>query len=198
VRRTLLLLLLVVIGAVALIVVEAPHRPTSRELVRGARLLKVPAKAVRGITATFDDRGFTATRTTGGWQIDGVPASSGVAEALDDVVSTLVDLRAIDVFRADRLAQFGLEPPRGSITVTTKRGSRRIELGDANASGSAIYARREGDRRIFQIGVFLPSALERVIYQRDSGGAAPIPPELPTPDQIAPPEAGRGRLGPGR
>ncbi len=197
-RRTLLLLLLVAIGAAALVVVEAPHRPTARELVRGPRLLKVPAKAIREITAVFDDRRFTATRTPQGWQLDGAPASRGVAEALDDMVATMIDLRAIDAFRADGLAQFGLEPPQGSIAVVTARGTRRIELGAFNAAGSAIYARRDGDQRIFQVGVFLPSALERVLYQRDSASRGEIPPSDP-PTPVTPPgddaDGGRRRFG---
>lgn len=195
-RRTLLLVLLVAIGAMALVVVEAPYRPTSRELVRGPRLLKVPAKAIRELRVVFGDRRFTATRTAAGWTLDGAPASPGAAEALDDTVATMLDLRAIDAFRAEQLGQFGLASPQGSITVVTARGTRRIELGDFNAAGSAIYARRDGDRRVFQVGVFLPSAVERVLYQRDSRGDAP-PPSLPTP--LAPPPedaaGGRGRFG---
>lgn len=118
----------------------------------------------------------------------------------------MIDLRAIDAFRADGLAQFGLEPPRGSITVVTARGTRRIDLGEFNAAGSAIYARRDGDRRVFQVGVFLPSALERVLYQRDAasrrGSPSPDPGGLPMPETAAPAGEGavdgRRRFGSGR
>jgi hypothetical protein len=171
VRRTLLLALLVAVGAIALVVVEAPHRPTSRELVRGPRLMKAPASSIREISAVLGERRFTATRADGGWRIDGAAAPAGVGAALDDVVQTLVELRAIDAFRGDGLAQFGLETPHGAVTIVSSDGTggdtERLVLGDFNASGSAIYARRDGDPRVFQIGVFLPSALERVFYQRD-------------------------------
>ncbi len=166
-RRTLLLALLVAVGAIALVVVEAPHRPTSRELVRGPRLMKAPASAIREISAVLGERRFTATRADDTWRIDGAAAPDGVAEALDDVVQTLVDLRAIDAFRGDGLAQFGLETPHGAVTIVSAGDTERLVLGDFNASGSAVYARRDGDPRVFQIGVFLPSALERVFYQRD-------------------------------
>jgi hypothetical protein len=174
VRRTLLLVLLVAAGAIGLVVVEAPYRPTSRELVRGPRLMKAPPSAIREITAVLGERRFTATRTDGGWRIDGNPATAGVADALDDVVQTLVDLRAIDAFRGDGLAQFGLETPHGTVTIVSEDDTERLELGDFNAGGSAIYARRDGDPRIFQIGVFLASSLEKVFYQRDEvGGQRP-------------------------
>lgn len=166
-RRTLLLALLVAAGAIALLVVEAPYRPTSRELVRGPRLMKAPASSIREISAVLGERRFTATRADGAWRIDGAAAPDGVAAALDDVVQTLVDLRAIDAFRGDGLAQFGLETPHGAVTIVSADDTERLLLGDFNASGSAIYARRDGDPRVFQIGVFLPSALERVFYQRD-------------------------------
>lgn len=166
-RRTLLLALLVAVGGIALVVVEAPYRPTSRELVRGPRLMKAPATSIREIAAVFGEQRFTATRVDGAWRIDGAAAPDGVAAALDDVVQTLVELRAIDAFRGDGLAQFGLETPHGTVTIVSDDDTERLVLGDFNTSGSAIYARRDGDPRVFQIGVFLPSALERVFYQRD-------------------------------
>jgi hypothetical protein len=170
VRRTLLLALLVAIGGVALWIVEAPHRPTSRELVRGSRLVKAKPSAIREVSAVLGERRFRATRTGDGWRIDGAPASAGVADALNDVVQTLADLRAIDAFRGDGLSQFGLEQPHGAVTIVSADDTERLQLGDFNTAGSAIYARRDGDPRVFQIGVFLPSALERVFYQRDDVG----------------------------
>jgi hypothetical protein len=167
----LVLALLVAIGGVALWIVEAPHRPTSRELVRGSRLVKAQPSAIREVSAVLGERRFSATRADDGWRIDGAPASAGVADALNDVVQTLVDLRAIDAFRSDGgVAQFGLETPHGTVTVVATDETERLQLGDFNAGGSAIYARRDGDPRVFQIGVFLPSALERVFYQRDDVG----------------------------
>lgn len=173
-RRTLLLALLVAVGVLGLVLVEAPHRPTSRELVRGPRLMKAAGSSIREVSAVLGERRFSATRTDAGWLIDGAPASDGVADALNDVVQTLVELRAIDAFRAEGWAQFGLETPHGVVTVVAagREGddTERLELGDFNTGGSAIYARRDGDPRVFQIGVFLPSALERVFYQRDDVG----------------------------
>jgi hypothetical protein len=175
VRRTLLLAFLVAIGGVGLYLVEAPYRPTSRELVRGSRLMKAQPSTIREVSAVLGERRFTATRADDGWRIDGAPAPAGVADALNDVVQTLVDLRAIDAFRGDGLAQFGLEQPRGSVTVVSADDTELLQLGDFNTTGSAIYARRDGDPRVFQIGVFLPSALERVFYQRDDVGGRQRP-----------------------
>ena len=47
------------------------------------------------------------------------------------------------------------------------RGVRRLVIGDLNAAGGALYARREGDPRVLEVGSALLSDLERVFFNRD-------------------------------
>jgi hypothetical protein len=126
----------------------------------------VPAH-VRALEVRLGDRRFAARRTREGWEIDGRPASRRSAEALTDLVETLGRLRALDAFRPRDAASFGLDRPRGTIAVVTAHRTRRLLLGDANAAASALYARREGDPRVLQIGTLLLSDIERVFYTRD-------------------------------
>lgn len=142
--------------------------------MRGPRVLRVAAGQVRGVQVTLHDRGFSAIRAADGWRLDGRPATDGAGEALDQLRELLADLRAIDAFATSDLAQFGLDDPAGTLAITTSRGQRRLLLGGMNASGSALYARRDGDRRVFQIGVGLLSTIERVFYQRELA-ARPAP-----------------------
>lgn len=173
-RRLALLLGLVAIGAALVVVIEAPPRRTGEEMMRGPRVLRVASHAVRTVVVTEGDEGFAAERRGSGWMLDGMQATGEAAEALDDLVSALAKLRAIDAFTPDEPADWGLDPPRGTIVLETAKRRRRLALGAAVSSGGAIYAQRDGDRRIFTVGVGLLSAVDRVAYQRSvMSGAAP-------------------------
>jgi hypothetical protein len=174
VRRLVVLGGLVALGAALVCVIEAPPRRTGEELMRGPRVMRVAPHAVRTLTVTEGDESFAAERRAGGWTIDGMQASDEAALALDDLVAALAKLRAIDAFTPDEPADWGLDPPRGTIGIETAKRRRRLALGAVVSSGGAFYAQRDGDRRIFTVGVGLLSAVERVFYQRAvMSGAAP-------------------------
>jgi hypothetical protein len=165
VRRTAALLGLVLLGAVLVVLVRPPERPPPPG-ERGHRIFRVRPDAVRGIDVTVGERSFSARRSGDGWAIDGKPADAHTAEALGDLVTTLATLRAVDVFRHEDPSHFGLEQPSGTITLVTTRGERRLTLGTHNLASSALYARRDGDPRLLQVGTLLLSALDRVFYRR--------------------------------
>jgi PPOX class probable FMN-dependent enzyme len=152
-------------------------------------VFRVPAAAVRAIELRGGTRRLTAVRDAGGWRLDDLPATSGQAEALSDLVDTLAGLRALDAFRPRDRAALGLEPPVATIELRTARRTRKLRLGAPNAAGSALYAERDGHPRVFLIGTGLLSAIDRVFYQQ---GLAPAPParveegctggSMPSPD----------------
>ena len=165
--RTVALVALVALGAVLVAVVRAPVRPTGLDAVRGSRILRVRPAAVDRLAVSLDERRFAARRAAGGWEIDGRPASPAAAAALEDLVQSLVSLRAVDVFRSRDASAYGLDRPQATIVVETPRGRRQVTLGALNAAGSTVYARRDNDPRIFQLGTHLLTQLQRVLYARD-------------------------------
>jgi hypothetical protein len=164
---------LVALAGALVATVRAPERRTGFYAMRGHRVFDVGARSVDAVDVVLGDRRFAAERRDARWSIDGRPATAGTAAALDDLVSALAGLRAVDVFRADAGAGFGLVQPHGSIEVRTARGRRRLELGEITASGGAVYARRVGDPRLLQVGTGLLSSLERVFFERDERPATP-------------------------
>ncbi|MCW5890119.1 MAG: DUF4340 domain-containing protein [bacterium] len=185
-RRMLVLLALVAIGAGLVAVIEAPPRRTGEQAMRGPRVLRVAAHAVQSVVVAEGDRTFSAERGGRGWRLDGMQATPAAASALDDLVTTLAKLRAVDAFTPGEPSDWGLDPPRATITVETGKRRRRLDLGAMTSSGGAVYARRQGDRRLFTVGVGMLSAVDRVFYQRDHmSGAAPA-------------GAGPGARGPGQ
>jgi Domain of unknown function (DUF4340) len=171
-RRTALLIALVALGAVLVTLVRPPERPPPPG-ERGHRILRVSRADVRGIDVTLGERHFAAQPMAGGWSIDGRPAGKLATDALDDLARMLTTLRAVDVFRHAEPSHFGLDAPTGVITLATPRGPRRLSLGAHNSAASALYARRDDDPRIMQVGILLLSSLDRVFYARDHPSRAP-------------------------
>ena len=167
-RRTLALVALAALGLVLVVVIRAPLAPEARR-AHGVRVVRVPKATVRSVELVIRDRRLVARHTAPGWEVDGAPADPPLAAALDDLLQNLVDLRAVDAFRPEDHGSYGLEPEHGSIVLATDAGQIRLLLGDVNAAGSAVYARRSGDPRVFQIGTGFLTTLDRVFYRREAG-----------------------------
>ena len=172
VRRLAVLAVLVAAAGVALLLVPAPRRLAGPERVRGPAVLRVQEAQVRAVVVRLGSRTVAASRTPAGWVANGRSAPLPLAEALDALVAMLARLRAVHAFRAPDLAPFGLDAPRATVTVEGPRGARVLHLGRYDSAGSTIYARRDGDPRIFRVGVALQSALERVLYHAEQAERA--------------------------
>jgi len=133
-------------------------------------VLRVRPTSVRAVEVRAGERRLVAVRTPEGWQLDGKPATPGAAEALNALVETLGQLRAVDAFRPRDRAPLGLDPPAGIITVRTDHRELALQLGAPTASGGAFYAERAGHPRVFLVGAGFMSAIERAFYQRDVAG----------------------------
>jgi hypothetical protein len=132
-------------------------------------VLPVAPGSVRTIALDLDGRRLVAERADGRWAIDGAPAAPRAAEALDDLVEALAGLRAVDVFRSRDAGSYGLDTPRGAIEVVSAGGARRrLVLGGLNVAGAALYARRDGDPRVLQVGTLLLTEMERALHARDA------------------------------
>jgi len=159
----------VVAGAVALagtlvMLVQPPPRRTGEASVHGPRLVRLPAESVESVAITIGDHHVAARRVGGRWTVAGHVAGPPLEDALTDLLGTLTTLRAVDRFRPRDGAGFGFDPPRATIELGARRGTTRIVLGELNAARSAVYARRESASRVWLVGLYLVSALERVIY----------------------------------
>jgi len=152
------------LASALVVLIEAPPRRAGEEAVRGPRLFKMSAREISQVRVSIGERHAVASRVGDGWLLDGRPASPPLADALADLVRTLATLRAVDRFLPRDGASFGFEPPRATIEVTSGARQTRVVLGELNAARSAVYARREGTPRVWLIGLYLVSALERVIY----------------------------------
>lgn len=171
-RRTLALAGFVVVGLMLVLAIEPPHRPTGAELERGPRIFRTSTHGIRRIEVTLGERHFAAARARDGWTLDGGPAPARARDALDALARELATTRAVDAFRAESFPAYGLEPPTGTLVVTTPRDAQRLALGTLNSAGSAFYARRDGQGRVMQVGVYLLETVQRVLDWREDDDPA--------------------------
>ena len=171
-RRTIALAAFAAVG-IALAVLTAPSGRTRPRMIHGPRAFAVTMDAVRRVEVDLGSRRVVAERVPDGWRVDASIASPALRDALDALVRELAGLRAVDAFRASGdLAALGLSPPEGTIALTTARGTQRLELGALNTAGSTFYARREGHRRVLQLGVYLMEIVRRVVAARDAAASS--------------------------
>ena len=161
--RTLLLAVLAAGAVLLALVLQPAERKTGAAAVTGARLVRIPRRAVRRLELSLGQQEVVALSTDDGWTVDGRPTDPAMKAALDDLTDALVGLRAVDQFRGTIQQSFGFDPPRGSIVVGSQRRTVRLLLGAFTATTATLYARREGDPRVFQIGTYLLAAIGRVL-----------------------------------
>jgi hypothetical protein len=175
VRRWAALGALSVLAGMLVVLVPAPRTPTGEEAVTGPRLFKISAEAVRQVIVTIGAQRVAAVRGARDWAIEGRPVSPATQDAITDLLRTLVVLRAVDRFRPEDAAAFGLDPAHATIEVVSPHRRTRLLLGELNAARSAVYARRDDAPQVMLVGVYLLSALERLVYFASLEARASLP-----------------------
>jgi hypothetical protein len=101
---------------------------------------------------------------TGKWQITAPKSLGADQEAVSSLLSTVSSLnsdRLVEDKAAD-LSQYGLTQPSLQLDVTTKDSkSQKLLLGDDTPAGSAVFAKLEGDPRVFTIASYTKSSIDK-------------------------------------
>jgi Domain of unknown function (DUF4340) len=100
----------------------------------------------------------------GKWQITAPKPLGADQEAVSNMLSTASSLnsdRLVDDKAAD-LAQYGLADPSLELDVTAKDNKvYKLLVGDATPAGNAVFAKLEGDPRIFTIASYNRTSLDK-------------------------------------
>lgn len=110
----------------------------------------------------------TLKKVNGLWEIvkpEAVPTDSSEVGSLLSTIDTLEIQRVIDEQPANP-ADFGLAPPRISVgfKTTGEPAMKRLEIGRKTPTGSDIYARVEGEKRVFLISAYLEDSLNKTPF----------------------------------
>ena len=103
-------------------------------------------------------------RDTGKWQITEPLPMAADQDAVSSMVASLATLNADKVVEdnAADLKPYGLDMPTLDIVVTKKDGkTAEVLVGDDVPTGSGAYAKLAGDPRVFTIGSFVKTGLDK-------------------------------------
>jgi hypothetical protein len=108
---------------------------------------------------------LTLAKGDGGkWQITAPKALGADQEAVSSLLSSVSSLnsdRLVEDKAAD-LAQYGLTQPSLELDITAKDSKpQKLLLGDDTPAGSAVFAKLEGDPRVFTIASYNKSSLDK-------------------------------------
>ena len=167
-----LLLATVLLAGVGIALWWSNKQETAKEGAPAAdappRIVAIGADTVKEIT--IQRRGEEATRVVftdkGKWQITApkrLPADSVAVAALTSAASKLDSERLVDANATD-LASYGLAPALVTIGITNKEGkTSKLLLGENTPTGNAVYAKLDGDPRLFTAASSVKS-----IFDKDS------------------------------
>lgn len=167
--RSTLLLLAVALGLGAYIYfVEMKRDPSDTEPAKDRVFEGLDAGNISALTLQAANGDVTTVERDGaGWRLTAPVAARADGAEVSGVTSNLETLdvsRVVDEAPAD-LAPFGLAQPRLSVAFTTENATRTLLVGDRTATGGDLYAKLEGQSRIFLIPSFLETSLDRTTFQ---------------------------------
>lgn len=118
--------------------------------------IDIKHRAGESTTVKFNDGGH--------WQItspQALDADAGAVASITSAAANLSSERVVDSNATD-LASYGLAPPLLEVDLTTKDGkTTKLDLGENTPTGSAVYAKLDGDPRLFTMAAFNKSAFDK-------------------------------------
>jgi hypothetical protein len=100
----------------------------------------------------------------GKWQITAPKPLGADQEAVSSLLSTVSSLnseRLVDD-KAANLAQYGLAQPSLEVDITSKDSKpQKLLLGDDTPAGNAVFAKLDGDSRVFTIASYNKTSLDK-------------------------------------
>ncbi len=166
--RSLLVLLVLAAGLGGYIYfVEAKREPNAPETrdkvfaVESSAIEEVEIRSASGQTTTLKKAGTD-------WQITApvtAPADAPTVESLLSSIASLEIQRVVEEAPAS-LTPFGLEPPRFSLTFRAAGSTapQRILFGNKTPTGSDLYARLDGQPRLFVVASYLEETFNRETF----------------------------------
>jgi hypothetical protein len=136
-------------------------KPTKIWTLESDKIDEIDVKSTNGETTKLKKTGTT-------WQIVAPEQAEADQDAVSTIVSAIASLessRTVDDNPPD-VKPFELEPSRVSVTarVAGDPAPKTLELGGKTPAGSDLYARVQGQPKVFLVGSFLEEQLNRTLF----------------------------------
>jgi len=143
---------------------DPPGTPETR-----AKVFTVESTAIEEVEIRSAAGPATTLKKTGTeWQIVAPVTAPADASTVDSLVSSLAGLEVQRVVEESpaAMAPFGLEPPRFSVAFRAAGSTtpQRINFGSKTPTGSDLYARVEGQPRLFVVASYLEDTFNRETF----------------------------------
>lgn len=128
------------------------------------KILTIPEDQIAQITVTRKGSPPVTLKKTDKWQMTAPEPLPVDQDSVTSMVTTLSSLSADKLIEEKNTdwATFGLQAPQLEVVVTRRDGkATKLLLGDDTATGSGYYARLDGDARLFTVGSFNKTALDK-------------------------------------
>jgi hypothetical protein len=110
------------------------------------------------------DEVMLAKDNSGSWQITSPKPLRVDQSAMSSILSTLSSLSSDRLLeeKASDLKQFGLDQPTLQVQITQKdNNTRKLLIGDDTPTGNAVYAKLEGDPRVFTVPSYSKTSIDK-------------------------------------
>jgi hypothetical protein len=134
---------------------RAPSGPAVAHLTRAA-FVDMPTDRIEAFEVRRGTAVIRCRRVAGRGQVVEPPSAPVPPDLVAALVANLSQLPDVEVVAetAMDLSQFGLDAPASQLTLTPTGGEPvTVRLGTRNPSGTAVYAQRGTDPRVFLIGL---------------------------------------------
>ena len=166
-----LVLLLVTVAVGAYVSLYELHRPTREELEEQAHeVLDVAPDQITEIRIAAPKLTATLTRAQERWRLT-APVHARADEAT--VLRLLYFLHPLGTSRVLKgtaakplaFADYGLAPPKATLSLTTASGPVTLAFGEATAVGSSSYVQRDGDPAVYVVRGYVFDTLNQSLEQ---------------------------------
>lgn len=133
---------------------------------KGERLLHFDAAKINGIETTLGRRSVRLEKGASGWEAVSPGARDSVPdERATELLDALRDTTVLASIAAEqgRRGEFGLDPPKGSITLHGDREEIQIVLGDRNPTLTGLYVLVPPRADVLLVGAVLLWEMEKVL-----------------------------------
>ena len=128
------------------------------------KVFGVEADAIESI-AIVSSTGETSSvvKAQGAWQMKQPFATRADESEISGIASNLASLEIQSVVddSPKELEPYGLAKPRVQVSFKTSGGERRLLIGDKTPTGGDLYAKRDGEPRVFLIPAYLDTTFDR-------------------------------------
>jgi hypothetical protein len=129
-------------------------------------ILVVDEEKVTGVSIeSKEEETIRLVREEDGWRVTEPFTAPADSSAVDSILTRVGELEAEEVVveATDDLAQYGLDPPSRTLTVTVEGEDqpRVVEFGAKTPTGAAVYARDPASPRIYTVASWVETSLDK-------------------------------------